>query len=223
MFDKEKIDSYFNQTEQYETPKKLTKENKHSSLVKKAKLILPSFAAILMGVLLVYPYIVPQVYDIKLEITKPQKGELEKLHITNTTFYINDANNQVNNFTAQSIDETAPGSKLIKLTNPEGIIPQNEQKWTNIKSPIGYYNQKDNTLELSSYVDLFYSEGMNVNIEKITYNFNTGIANSNTPVTAQGILGDLKAQGLTFYKNKGLLIFKGPVNIIINEENTQGK
>ena len=69
MFDKEKIDSYFKDSPKTKNSTLLNSEAKHSRLVRNAKLILPSFAAVLLGILLIYPYLVPQVYDIKLEIT----------------------------------------------------------------------------------------------------------------------------------------------------------
>ena len=222
MFDKDKLDSYFEDKQQKQGAE-LSEETRHTIWVRHVKLILPSLAAVLLGLLLVYPYLVPVKQDLKLEITKPKKGELEKLHITNTTFYINDAHNKVNNFTAANIDETAPGSKLIKLTNPEGIMPQNNESWINIKAPLGFFNQNDNTLELTSSVDMFYSDGMNVNVESINYNFNTGIGHSDTPVSADGTLGKLNAEGMILYKDKGLLIFTGPAHIVIKEETLQGK
>ncbi len=62
-----------------------------------------------------------------MDVTLPKKGELEKLHMEETVFYITDADNKVNNFNADKIDETEPGSKLLKLTNPQGIVPGSNQ------------------------------------------------------------------------------------------------
>ncbi|MFR8206612.1 MAG: hypothetical protein ACLU99_09995 [Alphaproteobacteria bacterium] len=75
---------------------------------------MPSIAAVLIGLLLVFPSLKKDTRDFKLDITRPKQGELEKLHVENTVFYITDKDNKVNNFLAQNIDETAPGSKIIK-------------------------------------------------------------------------------------------------------------
>ncbi len=111
-------------------------------------LLASGIAAVLLGMLIIIPNL-SQIDDtISLDITLPKKGELEKLHMENTDFYITDRNNKVNNFLARNIDETSPGSKLIKLTDPEGIIPSANGTWYNIKSPLGYYDQNKNTLKL---------------------------------------------------------------------------
>ena len=89
----------------------------------------------------------------------------------NTVFYITDADNQVNNFNADKIDETEPGSKLIKLINPQGIIPGDGQDWVNIEAPVGYFNQNTNILQLLEDVELFHSSGMTGNSTEMIYDF----------------------------------------------------
>lgn len=62
----------------------------------------------------------------------------------NTVFYVTDDANRVNNFTADTIDETEPGSKLIKLIRPEGLLPSSDDRWISVKSPVGFYDQNKN-------------------------------------------------------------------------------
>ena len=149
MFDKEKIDQYFADTS-FAKPKlkEQSEVTQRTKIVRLFRLLLPSIAAVLIGVLLVFPSIKKDARDFKLDITMPKKGELEKLHVENTVLYITDSKNQVNNFTAQSIDETAPGSKLVKLHNPEGMMPLSKENWINIKSPTGYFNQTERGTEI---------------------------------------------------------------------------
>lgn len=224
MFDKDKIDSFFN-TDEPVSPKSAPVEpaGKHSRYVRRAKLLFPSLAAILLGLLVLFPYIDDDARDFRLDITKPKRGELEKLHIENTTFYITDKDNKVHNFTASNIDETAPGSKLIKLTAPEGLMPVKINEWVNIKAPIGYFNQENNTLRLTENVDMFYNEGMNVNTPEVTFDFNQSKGYSDKPVTAQGEFGDLQSEGFEFSSKNDVLIFTGRTNILIKEEKLKGK
>ena len=121
MFDKDKIDSWFNAdatADLRDHPAVKDAFNRHTRFVRIAKLLLPSAAAVLIGLLLVFPSLKKDIRDFKLDITRPKQGELEKLHVENTVFYITDKNNRVNNFIAERIDETEPGSKLIKLIKP---------------------------------------------------------------------------------------------------------
>ena len=123
MIDHNKIDSYFNQDKTLTTASERPEEQRHTRLVRLAKLLLPGLAAVLISLLLIIPSLQQHEYEFKIDITKPQAGEMEKLHMENSIFDITDKDNQVQHFTARNIDETSPGSKLIKLTRPEGTIP----------------------------------------------------------------------------------------------------
>ena len=133
MFDSHKIDAYFN-GEKDLRPAAETMLTRRAKIMRWIKLALPSLAALLIGLLIVLPGLQTDDDRFELDVTRPKKGELEKLHMENTVFYITDADNQVNNFNADKIDETEPGSKLIKLINPQGIIPGDGQDWVNIEA-----------------------------------------------------------------------------------------
>lgn len=223
MFDHEKLDSFFDSEVEVNPKKEVGKETKHSKMVRLTKLILPSIAAILLGFLIVFPSLKSDINEFKLDITRPKKGELEKLHVEDSIFYITDKDNKVNNFIADNIDETESGSKLIKLHNPEGIIPNQNQSWISLKAPTGYYNQTDNTLDLIEDVELFYSNGMAMKTTKMTFDFNASKAYGKEPVSGQGEIGDIQAEGFEFYSKTNLLVFTGKTNINIREESLNGK
>ncbi len=218
MIDSHKIDDYFYGnsplTEHHDASDSL---DHRSRLIRRIKLILPSLAAVLLGLLIFIPHLEQAKDAVHIDITLPQKGELEKLHMEDTNFYVTDRSNKVNNFTADNIDETAPGSKLIKLTNPKGIIPTAKGPWYNIEAPIGYYDQNKQTLRLEQNVDVIYSDGMMGKTQAMTYDFKTETAVSTTPTHADGTFGSLDSQGFKFYNTKDLIIFTGKTHIVIDE------
>lgn len=217
MFDKSKLDAYFS-GENINAGSKKQEMSRHTQIIRLTKLLLPSIAALLIGLLIIFPSLKETNDEFSIDITIPKKGELEKLHMENTTFYITDKDNKVNNFTAQNVDETAPGSKLIKLTNPDGVLPMKDAAWINIKSPVGYYNQNTNVLTLQNDVDMFYSDGMTGKTEEMTFDFNADKGWGNKEVTSEGIFGSLRSQGFEFYSKKNLLIFTGKTYITVEEE-----
>lgn len=223
MIEIRQIDSLFNEDLNKRQTQVQDPTQKHSRMVHRAKLLLPSIAALLVGMLVIFPMLQNDEKEFMLDITRPQKGELEKLHVENTVLHITDKNNKVNNFTADNIDETTPGSKLIQLTNPDGIIPVAEDDWVNIKAPTGLFNQNTNILELSENVEIFYSPGMTMEVPDATVDFNAGKAYSNSPVHAQGYLGDLDSMGFELYNKTGIIIFTGKTHINIKENSLQGK
>lgn len=210
-----KLDSFFQAEEK---PVKERKKLSRAQRVRMVKLILPCIAAFLLSLLVIIPQIRQQVNEIKIDITKPKAGELEKLHVENTIFYITDKDNKVHNITANNIDETEPGSKLIKISNPEATLPSTNNSWLNIKSPTGYYDQEANSLNLTDKVESFYSDGIMMETFDLTYDFKHSLAYGTTPVHAEGFFGDLQSEGFEFNPETGILIFTGKTNINLNEK-----
>lgn len=218
MLDLKQLDTYFNENSKHNIARKAQKLTSYSRFVRLAKLALPSLAAVLIAFLLIFPSLKQDSRDFSLDITRPKKGELEKLHVENTVFYITDKNNKVNNFVASNIDETKPGSKLIKLTKPEGIMPLDNNRWVNIKAPQGFFNQNTNLLELQQNVEMFYSEGMNIATEQAFFDFNSSRGYGNKPISGDGFIGKIESEGFEFTAKNDILIFKGRSDITIKEE-----
>lgn len=216
-----KLDSFFSVDNSSTGPKPKKKLN-HGQRVRLAKLILPCIAAFLLSLLVIIPQLRQHVNEIKIDITRPKTGELEKLHVENTIFYITDKNNTIHNITAENIDETEPGSKLIKITQPEGTMPSANGTWMNIKSPTGIYDQNVNTLTLTDGVNTFYSDGIMMETPTMVHDFQTGISHSNSPVEAEGFFGNLQSQGFNYDTNTGILIFTGKTNINLDEQGLEG-
>lgn len=222
MINVNQIDSLFNEDSRKSPHIQKSAAQKHTRWVRRAKLILPSFAAILVGMLVLFPVLQQNEKDIYLDITRPKKGELEKLHVEKTILNITDKENKVHNFTADNIDETSPGSKLIKLTKPDGVMPVSLTDWANIQSPTGYYDQNQNTLRLTDNVEIFYSQGMNVSIPEIIFDFNTSTARSDKPAKAQGDMGDLTSESFEYNTKTGIMVFRGKTFVKIKESNLKG-
>lgn len=210
------IDAYFATTGLNKNKNKSV--DKRTRLIKIIEIAFPSIAAILLGLLIITPSFKETADSIKFDITRPQKGELEKLHIENSELFITDKNNQVNNFTADNLDETAPGSKLIKLTNPKGEMPDTDNQMYHLESPVGYYDQNKNTLRLEQTVELRHTDGLNATTEALVYDFKKNYGQSDTKTFAESDLGTLNSQGFRFDKNKNLMIFTGKTHIVIKEE-----
>ncbi len=215
------IDSYFANTGLKKESKSPEIDRRHK-LIKSIELLFPSLAAILLGLLIIIPHAKQSEDSFGLDITLPKQGELEKLHVESSELFITDKDNKVNEFTANNIDETAPGSKLIKLSNPKGKIPTLKGPWYDIEAPVGYYDQNKNTLRLEQNVKVTYSEGYTATTEAMEYDFKQNFGISTTPTHGEGALGKIDSHGFKFYKNQNLLIFTGKTHIIIKEEQLKG-
>lgn len=219
MFDFKKLDIFFAENLKKENQEKDKAVIRRNRILRAAKLLLPAVAAALAGLLVILPGLREREGDFQLEINKPKAGELEKLHMENTVFYITDKQNKVNNFIAETIDETEPGSKLIKLIRPEGLLPSSDHRWLSIKSPVGFYDQNKNLLWLDDNVKMVYSDGITANTQTVYYDGNQAKAYGNTPVTSEGYFGNLQSEGFEYYKDRNVIIFTGNTKIIIHQDN----
>lgn len=222
MFDTQKIDAYFNGEKDF-TPRPKNPLARRTKIMRWIKIALPSAAALLIGMLIIIPSLQTEGEKLAIDITRPKKGELEKLHMEQTSFYITDVNNKVNNFNADNIDETEPGSKLLKLKNPSGILPNTDNTWINIQSPTGYYNQNTSLLRLLDGVEVFYSSGTTATSEEMFFDFKQSKAYSTKPTIIDGESGHIESQGFEYYQKKDLLIFTGQTHITVPEEQIQGE
>ena len=219
MIDYQKLDRFFNSSRAL-PKKKAAKASRHTRLVRIMKLLLPCIAAGLLGLLIIYPKLKDDVKEFSLDITIPRTGELEKLHVENTIFHITDKDNKVHNITAGNIDETEPGSKLVKIANPEGIFPSSNDAWINVKAPTGYYDQNTNQLKLADNVTIYHSDGLDLSIPYFTFDFNESFGFSDAPVKASGEMGELQAEGLKVYHKENLIVFTGRTTIDLKGKET---
>ncbi len=221
MFDSHKIDAYFNGEKDLHSQGK-TALARRAKIMRFIKLTFPCLAALLIGLLIIIPNLQNDDSRFSLDITCPKKGELEKLHMEKTVFYITDADNKIHNFTADNIDETEPGSKLLKLINPEGIIPGADKTWISLRAPYGYFNQNTNILQLLENVEMFHSDGMTAQSTEILIDFKQSRAYGVKPVTVDGEQGRIEAEGFEYHNKKNLLVFTGKSHTIIPEEQLKG-
>ncbi len=220
MFDFKKLDIFFAE----DSLKKKGQEKdmtvaRRTRTVRLIKLLLPAVAAALIGLLIVLPGLQERSGEFQLNITKPKAGELEKLHMENTVFYITDDANRVNNFTAETIDETEAGSKLVKLIRPEGLLPSSDNRWVSIKSPVGFYDQNKKLLWLDNGVKMVYSDGMTATTQTMFYDNATAKVYSLTDVSSEGYFGTLHAEGFEYFKDRKVIVFTGKTKIVIHQEN----
>lgn len=216
MLDPKEIDTYFN-ADAIKKKIAATKIMRHSRKVLLAKLTLPAIAAILAVTLIVLPNLKEDIKDFGLDFAIG-KGDIEQLNIKNTTMYVTDEKNRVNNFVAQQVQETQAKSKIYNLQKPEAMMPLDEVEWINIKSPNGIFDQNTSLLTLQNNVEIFYSKGMNISTKEASFDFEKSYGYSNYPVTGEGFIGEISSQGFEYKGADNILSFTGKTHILINEE-----
>lgn len=213
MLDLKELDNLFNDAD-LNKPENFGNEAlvKHKRIMRFIKIGFPAVAAALIGLLAILPSLQER-NDFSLQISKPSRQDLEKLHMENTVLYLTDKSNRVSSFVAQNIDETEAGSQLVKINKPVGKMPTSDTAWLDVVAPTGFYNQKTKLLSLNENVEITYSDGMKAHTEIMYYDAEAGKAYGNKPIAAKGIWGTLDAQGFEYYTDKEQIIFVSKTDI----------
>ncbi|MBR2299076.1 MAG: LPS export ABC transporter periplasmic protein LptC [Alphaproteobacteria bacterium] len=213
MVDVKKIDAYFDGAMSYQAQKR--RADPRARALRFAKLVMPSIAAVLVALILVLPNFKKNSVISEYDMTLPKKGELKKLHAEETTFSISEDNGKVSVLTADRMDETKAGSKLIKIIHPKGKIPVNtEEVFVHISSDVGFFNQADNIVILEENVKAVYDEKVTIETKAGEYDFTKGYGHGNKPVYAYGDWGKLWADGFAYDKNKSILYLNGKAKVV---------
>ena len=206
MFDSKKIDSYFDNKQNFELSN-ADLQRKSVSWRRMFKLTLPCVAAALLGIMVVIPNIRKSV-DLQDNITVPRKGEMEKLHIEQTVFNSTDNKNRVNKIVADSVDETSPGSKIVRIANPRGSIPT-DSGVAEITASEGFFNQNNNVLSLSADVRAVVDNDTVITSTEANYDFDKEYGWGDKAIKAKGEWGNLTAEAFSYDKSKEILTLKG--------------
>ncbi len=214
VVDLKQIDTFFSKERAFDS-KRTTPLNKRNRILRFVKLVMPSIAALLIAMILVFPTLKKENALSQYDLTAPKKGELEKLHVENTFFSTTDADGKISSFTADLMDETKPGSQIIQITNPKGKIPINtNDEFVDLQSKTGFYHQNDNVIVLQTDVEAVYNKQTTVQTDKAEYDFKKAYGKGNAPVYAFGSWGKLWSEGFAYDKNKDILYLNGKTKIV---------
>jgi len=213
MFDSRKIDDFFDGSKPFENDKVDDKAEK-SKWLRFVKLAFPCFAAALLGVMLIMPSIKKSV-NLQNNITVPRKNEMEQLHMEQTVYSATDADNRINTVRADSVDELSPGSKIIKMANPSGTVPNDKGIW-HINADTGYFNQEKNILTLEKNVKAQDDEGTVLTTSKAAYDFGREFGSGQEKIFAEGDWGKVVSAGFEYDKKKSILVLLGEHTITTN-------
>jgi lipopolysaccharide transport protein LptA len=213
LTDFKQIDSFFNGDRAFEE-KDRPQISRRAKILHFLKVAMPSAAAVLVAGVLLWPTFKKETVIADFDMTLPKKGELEKLHIEQSSFAVTDKNNKVSTLTADQVDETETGSNVMKIINPKGDLPLGDQdERVKIDSEIGYFDQKANTVRSEKNVKAVTSQGTTVLTESADYDFNKAYGKGDKDVYAFGDWGKLKAEGFEYHQTNDLLILNGKSTI----------
>lgn len=199
---------------QDDTARTVEQSTRHSSIVRRLRLVLPLAAVAIVVVMFVWSDMDEAVEPVRREEISPQtvgKNELLK-----PKFQSEDSNRQPYTITADKAFQEAEDLDRVILDKPVADISLKDGSWIAIKASDGEYLQSAQKLTLKGNVRLYHDDGYELNTDTVDLNIKDQTARSSAPVSAQGPAGIIKGSGLEAAGQSGIVIFTGPASLTLN-------
>lgn len=188
----------------------------YSRYVRLLRLVLPLIAIGIIALIMTWPRIEDTMEPIKKEAVVPLT--VGKNEVISPRFESRDEKQQPYRITADIAVQSPTDQDIVFLEKPAADITLNSGAWLAVKADKGAYRQHDERLLLEGTVEIFHDAGYRLLTEKMLVNLQTGKVFSETPVRASGPAGTLNAVAMEGNNTDGLLIFKGPVKLVLNRK-----
>lgn len=201
------------QTDAIET---VAQSTRHSSIVRKLRLILPLIAVAIIAIMLVWSDMEKVAEPIKREEIAPQT--VGKNELLNPKFQSEDGKSQPYTITADRAFQEAGNLDRVVLQQPVADLSMKNGTWIAVKAKDGEYFQGTQKLHLSGNVRLFHDEGYEIVTEKIDLDVAGQKASSVLPVSGHGPRGTIEGKGLQADGVSNTLTFTGPAKLVITTQ-----
>ena len=189
----------------------------YSRFVAMMKIALPATA----GVLLLLVVLLPQLgsdeerYRIDTEMKDAEGGE--SLSMTNARYFGTDDEGQPYSVVASGVRQRPDNQDAIELSAPAAEISRNNGKFLSAKADEGLYNRSEKKLDLSGNVDVGEESGYRFHTDSALVDLEEGSASGSKPVTGEGPLGQMEAQGGFQLTDRGRIVhFSGKSRLVLN-------
>ncbi len=187
----------------------------YSRFVQMMKVLLPAVAALLVVLILVWPYLRSEDLRFRLSFAALTAGETEDPSMVNPRYLGIDGENQAFSITADLARRLAEGSSAVELEMPKADITLSDGTWLVVTAQSGVYKQIKKTLELTGAVNMFHDSGYEFKTSKARIDLEKGLAEGDAAVKGQGPFGDLSGEGFRFIDKGKTIIFTGKSKLVI--------
>jgi lipopolysaccharide export system protein LptC len=167
---------------------------RYSRFVGIMKIVLPSAAAVLLGLIVAWPRLTGTDDRFHIGFANIGPEAVDTLSMVNARYFGVDERNKPFTVTADmASEEKADG--VIVLQSPKADFTTRGGANVYIEARQGFYRQKDQLLDLVGDVNLFHDQGYELHTEEAQLDLARSTAHGTVPVTGQGPQGMLEGEG----------------------------
>ena len=193
----------------------------YSRFVGMMKVLLPVGAAILVGLVVVWPYLKPTDGRFRIGFSSLAATEAERPNIVNPRLVGTDDKNQPFQITAdlaknfQLRKDFWQNAAPVDLEMPKADITLKDGSWLVLTANTGLLVPSTKRLELNGQVNLFHDSGYELRTSHAVIDLDKGSAVSDQPVEGQGPFGNINAAGLRMTDKGKDIVFTGKAKLVL--------
>lgn len=185
------------------------------------RVVLPSVAALLIGLVVFLPQFRAHEERFSVGFSKIRVQDLESVTMLNARYYGTDDKNQPFTLTANFAAEENPGSQVYSLDAPKADLTTTDGNWLVLGAEIGLYSKTPQTLDLLGGVTFFHDKGYEIQTSTAHVDLQNGSAAGDDPVKGHGPFGQVDSQGFRLFDRGARIIFTGKTKLVLRPTDTQ--
>jgi lipopolysaccharide export system protein LptC len=185
----------------------------YSKFVRLMRFVLPLLALVIVGLVMSWPKVEETMKTIPHEAGMPQS--VAENELVEPRYEGTDEKNQPFAVTAHRAIQSGQDPDVVLLELPQGESTMNDGKAVKISADKGQYQQKAQKLLLEGNVTLDQASAYEFRTDKLLVYLKYREVWSDAKVTGKGPAGTLEASGLHATGENNLLIFTGPVKLVL--------
>lgn len=193
---------------------------RHSRFVFFLRIVLPSIAALLIGLLILWPQLQAQKEGFSLaDMNLEQFSFPDDQVMENPRLFVVDDDNRPVNVTAKTAKEAgdAEGRKVL-LNTVEADMMLKQDVWVALDAQKALYSQDENRIELQEKVNIYSDKGYELETTQAFVNVNNKEIIGNQKTKGQGPSGYVESDGFAVYEGGNRLAFTGNVRLFFYPE-----
>lgn len=191
------------------------RRNAYARFVRLLRVILPTLAAILIGLVVLWPQISPRHDRFRIGFADLEVSD-DGLSMIRPRYVGTDEQSRPFSISASSVRNLVPDGETMLLDEPEAEITLQDGSWVTVTADTGVYDVDENALTLSGAVRLYHDEGYSLETTKAYVDLAQSVITGDEAVSGHGPSGFLEGTGFRVGDNGLTIDVRGPARMIIN-------
>lgn len=186
--------------------------------VRGAKWLMPIAAAALLGTIAFWPEIEGGGENARVSFRRTVQPRPEGLRVVAPLYRGVDDLNRPYTVTAQ--EGVQPGAEeVLDLDHPTADILLSDGAWVYLRADRGRYDRAARRLDLHGAVTIYHDNGTMLRTDQAEVLLDSGSAQGDSPVAAQGPFGTLVSEGFRLTDKGAQVVFTGRAQAVLEDRN----